>query len=521
MTGDGNKSGKRQVDHMTSNRVIHTFRERREIDLQLQEIAREQDELSRESMARALAERGEAVIPVLLRHLKTTNPLLRGAIGLVAMFLPRESIAPRLRDIASNPKRTDQERIAALMILERYLEEPVEESLYAELRNPQAVLEQSLREIVEHQDAVPDIVQDYISQLQEEPAEVAHAIIQLSSRFSAEKVLPVLALLAQDVREEVAEPALHTLSRMRLPQALCVLDTLAGLLPSPLQEVAQRGARKLRMSGVQKENPPQVRWRALVSPPDVFGGQTFWLAREESGEQEMIGVLGNMDLGLQFAFRLRDVPPDFVPEPENGARMVTVSSPDGTEEGPFLFLDAPLGHVRRWLRVFMHQNYTAEYQLPVVFRQHILRFWWETEQEGLTPPPSAPEPSDDAYLNPLLLFQHPALAAWYVEPPSNVLEERRWLRAGLSERVFTEILSTIDPQAFPAPFWREVAQRLVYMAEWLLIAQETEHARHALAAARSLHQWPHVRNPFAQILLARGLALIFQRLQEAKDQWER
>lgn len=506
---------------MTSERVIHTFRERREIDLQLQEMAREVDELAREQMARALAERGEAVVPVLLRHLGTTNPLLRGAIGLVAMHLPKEIIAPRLRDIAANPQRSDQERIAALMILERYLEEPVEESIYAELRNPQAVLEQSLREVVEHQDTVPDIVQDYVGQLQEEPVEVAQTILGMTLRFPPEKVLPVLSLLAQDVREDVAEPALHTLSRLRLPQALRVLDTLAALLPPPLQEVAQRSARKLRMSGVKEEPVPRARWRALVSPPDVLGGQTFWLVREVDGEQDMVGILANMDLGLQFAFRLQDVPPDFVPEPEHGDRIITVASPDGKAQGPFLFLDAPLGHVRRWIRVLVHQNYTAEYQLPVLFRHHILRFWWETEEAGQSPPPSLPEPGDDVYLNPLLLFQHPALAAWYVEPPSNVIQEQRWLQAGLGEKIFSEVLETIDPQAFPPPFWDEVSRRLAYMAEWLTIAGEIEHAQYAWGASESLRRWPHVRNPFAQILLARGLALTFQRLREARDRWER
>ena len=508
---------------MSSGRVIHSFQERREIDLALQAIARERDEFSREAMARELAARGEAVVPVLLRHLETTNPLLRGAIGLVAMFLPREIVAPRLRNIAANPQHSDQKRMTALMILERYLDEPVEDSLYAELRNPQAVLEQSLREVIEHQDTIPEIVHDYVSQLQDEPVDVAHAVLALIPRFSPEQVVPLLVHIAQDVRPEVAEPALHTLGRMQVPQALNALDALADLLPSPLNDVARRGARKLRMRGVDRPAQTQAHWRVLVSPPDIYGGQTFWLVRESEDSRELIGVVSNIDLGLQFAFRLSEVPEDFVPAAAEGSRTVMVEVPPEVGEGTFLFLDAPLGHVRRWLRDRFRQNYAAEYQLPVVLREHLIRFWVETTSAHVAeaPPHPAPEETAPSLEDATALFEHLALATWYVEIPGDLREERRWLQAGLTSEVFEHVMAHLDARVFPPTFWQEIARRLRCMEEWLLVAGDTPAAHKVAKAAASLERWPHIDNPYAYVLVARGLAMAFHRLQEAREQWER
>ncbi len=507
---------------MTEDRVIRTFQERRQIDLQLQDLAREQDELVREIKARALAERGEAVVPVLLRNLGTTNPLLRGAIGLVAMHLPRPLIAPRLREIAANPQRSDQERLAALMILERYLEEPIEESLYAELRNPRAMLEQSLREVVEHQEAVPDIVSDYVAQLQEEPMEVALTILEITSVFPPEKVLPVLTLLAMDVREEVAELAMYFLGRTRLPRARQVLNALAELLPSPWQDMARRNARKLQMSGVPVEARAPVPWRALVTPPDVLGSQTFWLAREGAKSRVLLGIMANVNLGLQFAFRLKDVPAGFVPTPSSKENPLIIVPPlEDSSEPPYLFLQAPLPHARRWLRTLVHQNYAAEYQLPALLREPLLLFWEETADVQEIPLTPLPEPDTSIYEDPISLFEHPAFNAWYVEIPVTSRQEKRWVRSGLNAETFYRVLDDIDPNTYPPPFWQEVADRLEYMAEWLAVAGDEKMAARALAASHSLRSWPEVYNPFAQLLLGRGLALTFQRLREEKEQWER
>ena len=507
---------------MAEDRVIRTFQERREIDLQLQDLAREQDELAREAKARALAQRGEAVVPVLLRYIGTTNPLLRGAIGLVAMHLPRDLIAPPLRDIAANPQRPDQERLAALMILERYLEEPVEESLYAELRDPRAMLEQSLREVVEHQEVAPDIVSDYVAQLQEEPVDVAVAILEMAPRFPPDKVLPVLTLLAMDVREDVAELAMYFLGRTRLPRARRILETMGELLPSPWKDMAQRNARKLQMSGVEREVGSRAVWRVLVTPPDVLGGQTFWLAREEEDRQMLVGVMGNMDLGLQFAFRLKDIPADFVPSPHREeSPLVLVPPLEESMSGPFLFLQTPLEHVRRWLRALVYQNYASEYQLPALLREHLLLFWEETADVGEASPPPLPAPDESIYQNPFALFEHPAFDAWYVEVPMTSRQAKHWVRAGLDEETFHRVLKEVPSEAYPSAFWHEVADRLAYMAEWLVLSGDEKAAARSLAASQSLRTWANVHNPFAQLLLARGLALTFQRLREEKEQWER
>lgn len=506
---------------MAKGRVIRGFQERLELEGAFQQLAQLREEEERQALARELAARGEAVVPVILRHLSTTNPLVRAAIGLVAQHLPKETIVPVLRGIAANPQRPDQERIAALMILERFLDEPVEESLYAGLRDPDAILRQSLDEVCTYQDQVPDIVLDYVAQLQEEPAEVALAILNMLPSYPAERVLPLLRLLAQDVRVPVAQRALRGLGQVPQPEARAVLEALAPVLPSPLDQEAERAARKLQLRSVEPPQKPLAIWRALATPPDVHGTQAFWLLRRLHGEEswQLLGVLGNIELGVQFAFVLDHVPPDFVSDDAEEPILLPLG---GRDEGFGMawFMDVPIAHARRWLRHLTQQNFRSGYQPPVVYRQQVVEFWWETAGADFAPRPILPDPEPGLLWQTLELMRHPVMDSWYVDPPRTRLQEQRWQRQGFSTDAVYQALQRISPDEFPSDLWPTLASRLEYLAEWFLAAGDPSHARLAMTAAFALREVPYPQNPFAQALVARGLLMLFDELQREKEHWD-
>ncbi len=486
----------------------------------LQRLSRVMDEAERHTLAQALAQRGERLVPVLLRHLGTTNPLLRGAVGLVAHYMDRDIIAPPLRDIAANPQRSDQERMAALMILERFLDEPVEESLYASLRDPEAVLKQSLREVVEYQHDVPDIVLDYITQLQEEPPDVALAVLDLMRAFPQEETVPLLRLLALDIREPVAEVALRRLGQTSDPAALAALVALSDLLTTSLRGEAERSARKLRLRGVSLSPAPRATWRCLATPPDLHGTQAFWLLRREEGDRwRLVGVLGNADLGVQFAFALPEVPEGFVPEDASEPVLLPVAL-ENAVEGMAWFAEVAPAHVRRWLQRLTAQNYRSDYQMPVVYREHILTFWQETADAGIAPPPPLPEPAPHRLNDTLGLLTSPAMASWYVDPPRSAFQERRWIQSRMDVEALYAALREIPADAFSPDVWSQVAHRAEQLAEWLVIVGQHDLAVLAVTAAHALRTVPYEQNPFAQALVARGLAFAFEALHREKQRWD-
>ena len=70
---------------------------------QRQEVARHAD---------AIADQGDAALPVLLARLDTDDPGLRGGLAQVARRLDRESVVAALRDVARSHNRSDRARSA-------------------------------------------------------------------------------------------------------------------------------------------------------------------------------------------------------------------------------------------------------------------------------------------------------------------------------------------------------------------------------------------------------------------------
>ena len=83
--------------------------------------------------------------------------------------------------------------------------------------------------------------------------------------------------------------AIEQLGRLRMPEALSALDTLALTLPPTFSTLAERSARKLRIERRTRAELPGVldvaSWRALISPVDGTGVQVTWLVSHTPGQE--------------------------------------------------------------------------------------------------------------------------------------------------------------------------------------------------------------------------------------------
>ncbi len=506
---------------MSEGRVIRTFQERLEIEKKLQALAEEQNPQQRMAQAQSLAQHGQRLIPVILRHLKTTDPLLRSALGLIAMHLPRDLIAPSLYQVVSDPQRSDQERIAALTILDRFLGEDIEESMYAALRDPYAIMEQAVRELTEHLPRMPEIIIDFVNQLEEEPPEVPLMLLDILDRFPGEHVFPILVALAYDQRPNVAEPALHKLGQNPHPDALPTLLTLADVLPVPQKTIAERNARKLRLKGAASRTYSPTPWRTFASAPDIQGTQAFWLLRNEASSNLLISLLGNIDLGLQFAFVLDDIPAEFIPPPSTPDRIASIPldiSVNANERRIAWLKEVPVAHMRRWLKHLIAQNYSNEYTIPTMYRLNATQFWQETQHEGIAEPPPLPEFTHRTLPDPHHFFNHEAFILWSLIPERDPLEVYRETDRPLSIDTFYTVLRHIRANDFAEGTWHRLARRLLQVAEWFTVIGDTRMATQTVTVAHFMRTTDYAANPFAHVLVERGVFEAFQRLRQEREE---
>ncbi len=214
-----------------------------------EELARQADEI---------ASHGSAALPVLLARLDTDDPSLRGGLAQVALRLDREAVVAALRGVTRSRDRGDRARLSALTILDRYLDEPIDDSLLAGIQDPDGVALRSLNELIAAMAEDEAAVIEYLVQLAEQPPEVAGMILDAIPRLPPHPhLVTLLRMIAQGENQPRARTAIEQLGRMRVPEALSALGALAMTLPPTLSALAERGGRKLRMSGV-RESEPQI-----------------------------------------------------------------------------------------------------------------------------------------------------------------------------------------------------------------------------------------------------------------------
>jgi hypothetical protein len=283
-----------------------------------------------------------------------------------------------LRSVARSRERNDHARLTAMMILDRYLHEPVDESLLAGLQDPDAVATQSLRELSHEMANNQFIVLEYLNQLGEQPAEVAGVVLDAIARLGPDPhMVTLLRMLAQGGDTALAQRALDQLSRVRTPEAGLALLTLTAALPPSLAASAERGRRKLRLLGIAEQEPAQAQqWRAFVSPVDGTGAQVIWFTSHAADASHgiLFSILCRDPEGIVASFGSNDVAvEDLPPDNEQGAAFVIRQAEDAL---PITLLAVPVDAARHAVRAAQELNWARGTLLPPEYRLFNTQIWY-------------------------------------------------------------------------------------------------------------------------------------------------
>jgi hypothetical protein len=483
-------------------RVLTGLSERRELRAAFGALAETSNIDQLVEKAQAIAEHGSAVVPILVSLLDTTDPQTRGGLGQVAAHLKPEEIVPALRGVARSRERSDTARLTAMMILDRYLHETVDESLLVGLQDPDVVAVQSLRELSHEMAQNPFVVIEYLAQLAEQPAEVAGVVLDAIPRLGPDpQLIALLRMFAQGADETLAQQALDQLSRSRTPDAMRALATLALTLPPTRAALAERGLRKLQMMGLSSpEAAPAAGWRSLLSAIDGTGAQVVWFLRQPEGaaQGQLLSLLCKDPDGIVASFGSSEVPADHLPPALPLGAEYVIRQDDGSE--PVRLVEAPVDAGRQAVRAALELNWAGGRLPPPEYSLLNPEIW----DLGPLPPADDPEPGSYAPALTAALLDHPAFASWYFQT-EQVYEAAAQLgrRPLLAERAAV-IATLVEAQCSPE-LVASYRRRLMAMGRWLALAGQTTVAGLAVAAAAHLADLPPAQAPFFCRLTGIGL----------------
>ena len=409
-------------------KVLTGLLERRALEEAFAELGRITDPAVAQQRAQAIAAHDMAALQHLVSLLDTPDPQLRGGLGQVARYLPRDLVVPALRAVARSRDRSDQARLAALTVLERFLGEPVGDALIANLQNPQAAARQSLRELIAAMDEEPLSIIEYLEQLAAQPPDVIDMVLDaLPTAEPSPHLATLLRMLAQGEDGRLARRAVEELSKLRTPAALRALASLVPNLEPELASLAERGLRKLRFSGIsdsadhdpQREPwfAPSLHWRLLMSPVDILAGQfLLFIGQADTGPHAVIfTVLVQDPGGLRDASGSLDASAEQAPpQRRTGALHLVVGDGDGAAPAVTL-LEAPLNLGFTTLREALVLNWASGEPTPVGYRLFSPLIWLSREaaEEEARPAPPADLNLSQADLDAIL--DHPAFYGWFGE----------------------------------------------------------------------------------------------------------
>lgn len=408
--------------------------QRRALEQAFAELSRTTEPSAVQQQAQTIAEYGSAALQHLLTLLDTPDPQLRGGLGQVARYLPPERIIPALRAVARDRERSDQARLAAVTLLERFLDETIDNALIGNLGDPDVAARQSLVELIAAMDEEPLSVLEYLDQLGEQPPEVVEMVLDaLPAVEPSPHLATLLRMLAQGENAGIARRAIDELIRLRTPAAARALASLVPNLPPSLASATERGLRKLRFSGVQESaehDPdrepwyaPGLYWRALISPMDASGDQFIWFVGAEAGEGGAAGTRNHVvffTVLIQDPYGLRDASGSLdaaanraPPKRREGALHFIIG--DGSIPGVTL-LEAPLSMARVALRESVALNWTSGVATPLGYRLFSPLIWLAEEAAAGDGEDGAADPPPDLELaGPELIaaLDHPAFYGWF------------------------------------------------------------------------------------------------------------
>jgi hypothetical protein len=497
-------------------KVLTGLMERRALEAAFGELADITSPTLQVERAQELARQGPAALSVLLSLLDTSDPQLRGGLGQVAARLPRADVVPALLHVARSPDQSNQTRLTALTILDRFLHEPIDETLVGDLTNPEALAQQSLREVLHEMTRDPFSVIEYLNQLAGQPPEVAGMILDAipSMPLSADLVT-LLRMLAQAEDKALARGALEQLGRIRTPDAALALHCLTATLPPQPAQLAERGLRKLRLGGVA---PPgteiagnSLGWRALISPLNGAGYQVIWFVGRSSSRDHgtLLSVLTRDPDGIVNGFGSTEVPADALPPQQATGTLHTVAQ--SADLPPVTFLEVTFDAGRRAVREALELNWQSDNPTPMEYRL-LNPLIWSTRLDPEAGLPVIPAGREYTPAQAVEVLQHPAFASWFWQDPA-LIEVARELGRLPDPQARQDHITRLANSRFTSELVSCYQRRLRAMARWLALASQPEMAAKAGAVAEHLGTGEPANSPFVRRLIGLGWDIAIVDLQ--------
>lgn len=523
-----------------SQKIITKLRDRRQIEARLREMLETGSDLERRHQAQQIAALGSQVIPTIIGNLDRADSRMLSAMGLVAAHMDRDQVSAALRQAVLQARLTDQGRIGALTILERFLGQPPDDSLLLRLADPETVALSSLEEILDQAVASPAILVDYVQGLDRQEPDVVLAVLRALEQKGSTldqpsspgtgpgqgvadmlRAVEPLRMMAQDVREEIAAAALGVLGAFRIPEAVRALQTLIPTSAPELRPSARRAVRKLQFAGIRVDElpAPDPSWRALASPVDSAGQQSVWFIlgeRDRDGRAaahaRFLNILLSDRAGAFEAAGHAQVPVQILPPRRAVGYLHDLALSDGS--GAMLMLELPFDRGRRLVLDALARN--RETQIPVAGPLRLLSPWlWGYAGADSLPPSLLPvvAPEDDGLLAMAdRLLEHPAMVGWtarseaVLQAAEEALRHPHWDLDVWVKRLADDLF--VEPAVA-----RALDRHLVALSEWLLLAGDETHAKMALITALAVREGDPRELAFVKALVRRDLELIMDGLE--------
>ncbi len=504
-----------------SDKIITTLRERQQIKSNIAGLLQVTSEGEIHRRAQHIAASGRQVIPVILNNLDRSNPQMLKAVGLVSSLYPdRDEMVAGLYQTAADKGKPDHCRVAAMLILERYLNIEPDPALIETLHDPQTMVVQSIDEMLHESESHPLALLDYVADLAPQPADVLDDVIDNLVQIGRARAVPMLCLLAQEPDTELAAMAIHALGRINHRDAARGLASLLPMLPLTTSALAERSLRKLQFKGIAAPPPADMdkRWRALVSPIDGHGNQVVWFIRANApadGRADhclFIGAAIAEGQGIVQAYGGYAAPAQSVPprQPSGYIHSVYVQN-----DIMLYMLETDFDYGRWLVKQGQAQNAKLLTPLPVEYRLMGQLLWQypAVEIEMTRRQRSNALELLDETGN---LLVHPAFNQWFVDEDHVIQHTLSLIQQ--SPSAIEQNLGTWAGKLAQAYFDHEqvhrLSARLAAVAEWLLRAKQAHLAQVAFAAADTITTVAPDRHPFTLRMAERGLEVIIQQLHK-------
>lgn len=489
-----------------SPKIITTFQNRLEMDAAVRSLGETSGDWELRQAALEIAQRyGDKVLPALLAALDTANPQLRGGLGHLAKRLDKDAAVAALRAAALNRGLSDQARLTAITILERFLEVAPDDAMYAGMAAPEQLALHSLREVLADAQSDPMVLVEYFRQLEAEPPDVQLTMARAARLLEGAQGVELLSMFAQGAVQSAALEALQTLGMIADPAAAAALQGITPSLPPELRRQAERALQKLRLRGVAvpAQDAPPEEARCLASAVNGEGQQMLWffLPQADGADGDVLETLISQQQGIVAAAGRRAVEADALPERQAPGALL-----QGGGDQPLL-LEAGIDYGRRRLLAALARTWAAEQPTPLPYRLLGPQLWRWTR-----PAPAAPLPDSAAAgrEDTVKLLQHPALGAWFLQSRAIYARAEKVLTGAEvpTHEAFTQMIAQTLQEALDSGDLSPAALRanLEAMVEWFTLAGDGPHADLALAAAQTVEEDP-ASHPLLLLMSELGLRL--------------